>query len=139
MNKGEAIQYSKEERQLRKALAELIVRVRSFEAQTDSLFAQRNMDQKEREKQIAQLMNALTFENDRALYFGLGFNFRDDTKDSRMVKSDNQRRKSSSAQVSHIRSKYELLWLAFDRDFRRLSQVSRRPLRAQHSTRSRQS
>lgn len=83
----EITQYSKEERKIRKVLGDLIIQVRGFEAQVDTLFAAPNMDQKEREKRIAELMNALTYSNDSALYFGLGFNFRDDTKDSRMIKT----------------------------------------------------
>jgi hypothetical protein len=78
--------YSKEERKVRKALGELIIQVRGFEDQIDALFAQPNTNQGEREKKIAELMNTLTYSNDSALYFGLGFNFRDDTKDGRMVK-----------------------------------------------------
>lgn len=77
--------YTKEERKLRKALGDLIIQVRGFEAQVDSLFIIRDMEQKEREKRMAELMNALTYSTDSALYFGLGFNFRDDTKDARMV------------------------------------------------------
>lgn len=71
-------EYSKEERKLRKELARLIIRVRQYEAIVDTLYAS---DKTEHGAKVASVLNGLTQANDRALYFGLGFDFRKDKKD----------------------------------------------------------
>lgn len=73
--------YSKEERKLRKQLAMMICNVRAFEAKVDALFAGASPIQGvERGKELARLLNELTMANDQALYFGLGFDYRKDSK-----------------------------------------------------------
>jgi hypothetical protein len=76
--------YSKEERRLRKQMALLISSVRLFEAQIDVLFHPASPVQGvDRGKKLAAHLNDLALENDRALYFGLGFDYRKDAKDKR--------------------------------------------------------
>jgi len=67
-----------EERGVRRALGNLILNVRLFEAQMDAEMAKPSS--MERDKRIAALMNTLILENDRALYHGLGFDFRKDNR-----------------------------------------------------------
>jgi len=66
------------ERQLRIALGRLIVCVRQFDVIMDTLMAQPSSV--DRGKRIAYAMNALNLANDRALYHGLGFDFRKDDR-----------------------------------------------------------
>lgn len=71
--------YSKEERKLRKALGDLICRVRLFEMQANNLFhPSSGVTGVERGKALAEYLNALTFNSDQALYFALGFDYRND-------------------------------------------------------------
>lgn len=76
--------YSKEERKLRKQLALLISHVRLFESQVDVLFHPASPVQGvERGKKLAAHLNDLILTNDKALYFGLGFDFHKDGKEKR--------------------------------------------------------
>lgn len=75
------VPYSKEERKLRIALGELISRVRRFEDALDALMKTPYEDRARRGKDVALLLNALTFANDQALYFGLHFDHRKDKRD----------------------------------------------------------
>lgn len=78
----ERIKYTQDERKLRKAFARLVLNVRAFEAHVDLLYAKKSASDNERGKQMAQLMNKLSFANDETLYFGLGFDHRQDKKDA---------------------------------------------------------
>jgi hypothetical protein len=62
----------RDHRNLRKALAELIASVREFEDALDAWTQDPVLTK------LAKLANALTMANDRALYFGLGMDFRKD-------------------------------------------------------------
>lgn len=68
-----------EERKLRKALGNLIICVRQYEVIVDTLYAN---DKTEHGEKVAKALNGLTMANDKALYFGLGFDFRKDKKGS---------------------------------------------------------
>lgn len=76
------IPYSKEERELRIALGTLINHVRKFEDALDALMKQPYEDRAQRGKDVALLLNKLTFRNDQALYFGLHFDHRKDKRDT---------------------------------------------------------
>jgi hypothetical protein len=73
--------YSKEERKLRIALGELINTVRKFEDALDALMKTPYEDRVKRGKDVALLLNGLTFANDQALYFGLHFDHHKDKRD----------------------------------------------------------
>jgi hypothetical protein len=66
------------ERKVRKALGLLICNVRCFEAKIDAEMS--TPSDTSRGKRIASLVNDLIMQNDQALYFGLGFDFRKDGK-----------------------------------------------------------
>lgn len=70
--------YSKEERKLRKALGLLIASVRLTVMQIDNAYADRAQSDLERGKKVARYLNSLAEQNDRCLYFDLGFDFRGD-------------------------------------------------------------
>ena len=65
-----------EEQKLRRSLGDLIASVRGFCFRLDQ--AMRELSSLERGQRIATLLNELSQVNDRALYFGLGFPFRED-------------------------------------------------------------
>lgn len=76
--------YSKEERKLRKQLALLISHVRLFESQVDVLFHPASPVQgMERGKKLAAHLNELILTSDKALYFALGFDYRNDAREKR--------------------------------------------------------
>lgn len=75
--------YSKEERKLRKALGLLIASVRLTALQIDNAYADREQSDLERGKKIAGYLNDLVMANDRALYFDLGFDYRNDAVEKR--------------------------------------------------------
>jgi len=77
MNQTE--RYTKDERELRKYLGHLICAVRLFESQVDCLYHPASpVTGVERGKKLAEHLNALTMTNDRALYFGMGFDYKQD-------------------------------------------------------------
>lgn len=80
---SEVVEYSREERKLRKALGLLIASVRLTVLQIDSAYADRSQSDLERGKKIAGYLNDLAMANDRALYFTLGFNYRNDAVERR--------------------------------------------------------
>lgn len=75
--------YSRDERKLRKALGLLIASVRLTAMQIDKAYADREQSDFERGKKIAGYLNDLVMTNDRALYFDLGFDYRNDAVEKR--------------------------------------------------------
>lgn len=80
---SEVAEYSRDERKLRKALGLLIASVRLTAMQIDNAYADREQSDMDRGKKIAGYLNDLIMTNDRALYFDLGFDYRNDAIEKR--------------------------------------------------------